>query len=155
MSKKLTIGSESFDYPVTGGPNYGEPATGWAEAATDAISEFFGPGDIRTTEAALADGTTADIAGLSFDTAFVQRIEVTGIITRKFNSSPTKVESFTIEGAYNGVEFNISAEYVGDDTQTTLFMNNGQFRYTADTVADTSEMSIKFQASTIIDETAV
>ena len=155
MTKKLTVGSESYDYPVQGDPNYGEPATDWADAVTDAVSEFFGPGDIRTTEAALVDGTTADVAGLSFDTAFVQRIEVTGIITRKFNSSPTKVESFTIEGAYNGVEFNISLEYTGDDTQVTLFMNGGQMRYTADTVADTSEMSIKFQASTIIDETAV
>lgn len=155
MSKKLTVGSETFDYPTTGNINYGEEATGWSEAITDAVSEFFGPGDIKTTETLLANNTTDDIAGLAFDTSFVQRITVEGIITRKFNSSPTQVEAFSVEGAYNGTEFNITAEYSGDDTDVVLFMNGGQFRYTSADVADTSELTIKFKASTIIDEEAI
>jgi hypothetical protein len=152
MSKKLTVGNESFDYPITGTNNYGEGATDWSEAITDAVAEFFGPGDIRTTEAALANNTTADVSGLVFDTAYVQRVKVEGIITRKFNSNPTKTESFMIEGSYNTSEFNITVEFSGDDTEVELFMNGGQVRYTSADVADTSEMTIKFKASTIISE---
>lgn len=155
-SKKLTIGNETFDYPITGTPNYGEAASNWAEAATDAIAEFFGPGDIRTSEIALLEGqTNANIAGLSFDTAFVQRIEVQGLMTRKFTSNPTKAESFTMTGVYNGTEFLYSMESQGDDTGITLTMSGGQVQYTSTTVADTSELTIKFRARTIIDETAV
>lgn len=155
MSKKLTVGNESFDYPITGTNNYGEGATDWAEAINSAVSEFFGPGDIRTTEAALANNTTADVSGLVFDTAFVQRIRIEGIITRKFNSSPTQTEAFIIEGAYNTVDFNITVEFSGDDTEVDLFMNGGQVRYTSADVADTSEMTIKYSAKVIIDEEAV
>lgn len=155
MSKKITVGTESFDYPITGDSNYGEGATNTIEALADAVAEFFGPGDIKTSETALADGTTADVTGLSFDTTFVQRIEIKGFITRTFNSSPTKVEAFTIEGAYNGTAFNISKTYDGEDTEVVLFMTAGQVRYTSQTVADTNTLTIKYQASTIIDEDAV
>jgi len=156
MTKKLTVGSESYDYSVTGDINYGEANTNWSEAITDAVAEFFGPGDIKTTESVLLDGTSADISGLLFDTSFVQRIEVTGIITRKFNSSPTDVEAFTIVGSYNGVgDFDIIIEFSGDDTEVTIDVTGGQFNYVAATVADTSEMSIKFKAQTIVDTDAI
>lgn len=156
MSKKLTVGNESFDYPITGTNNYGEGATDWADAVTDAVAEFFGPGDIRTTEAALANNTTADVAGLVFDTAYVQRIKIEGIITRKISiPAATNVEAFIIEGAYNGSEFNITVEFSGNDTEVDLFMVGGQVRYTSADVTNTSEMTIKFKASVIIDETAI
>ena len=155
MSKNLTIGNKTFKYPDTGDINYGEEASGWAEAATDKIAEFSGPGDINTTEAALVNNTTGDVTGLSFDTSFVQQIEITWLITRKFNSSSTKTESFTLEGSYDGTEFNYTLEFSGNDTEVELFFNVGQVRYTADNVADTSEMSIKFRAKTIIDEEAI
>lgn len=156
MSKKLTVGNESFDYPITGTNNYGEPATDWADAISDAVSEFFGPGDIRTTETALANNTTADVAGLVFDISFVQRIKIEGLITRKISSpAETRVESFVVEGAYNGSDFNITIEFSGDDTEVELFMVGGQVRYTASDVTNTSEMSIKFRAQTIVDEAAI
>lgn len=156
MSKKLTIGNESFDYPITGTNNYGEGASDWAEAATNAISEFFGPGDIRTSEAALANNTTADVAGLVFDTAFVQRIRIEGFITRNI-TSPVEVrtEAFVIEGAYNGTDFGYTVEFSGDDTQVDLFMSGGQVRYTSEDVTNTGDMTIKFAAKVQIDETAI
>ena len=129
-SKKLQVGNDIFDYPVTGSSNYGEEATGWADAITEAVKEIKGPGDISTTETILSgtdnlDGTsTGFVSGLQFDTSFVQRISVTGIITREYTVASGKsreVESFVIEGAYNGVEFNITEEMAGDDTEVTLF----------------------------------
>lgn len=163
-NKKLSVGNDTFDYPINGTNNYAEGATGWAEAITDVVKEFFGPGDITTTETALIgtdnlDGTsTGFISGLQFDTAFVQRIRVEGIITRKYTGASmkaTEVESFISEGAYNGVEFNISNEFTGDDTEVELFIDGGQYKFTSVNVADTQELKIKFTAKVIIDEEAI
>jgi hypothetical protein len=163
-SKKLQVGNDIFDYPVTGSSNYGEEATGWADAITEAVKEIKGPGDISTTETILSgtdnlDGTsTGFVSGLQFDTSFVQRISVTGIITREYTVASGKsreVESFVIEGAYNGVEFNITEEMAGDDTEVTLFTVGGQFKFTSVNVADTQELKIKFQGKALIDEDAL
>lgn len=163
-SKKLQVGNDTFDYPITGSSNYGEEATGWADAITEAVKEIKGPGDISTTETILAgtdnlDGTsTGFVSGLQFDTSFVQRITVTGIITREYKVASGKsreVESFTIEGAYNGVEFNFTEEFSGDDTEVVLFMVGGQFKFTSVNVVDTQELKIKFQGKALIDEDAL
>ena len=163
-SKKLQIGNDIFDYPITGSSNYGEEATGWATDVTEAIKEIKGPGDISTTEVILVgtdnlDGTsTGFISGLQFDTSFVQRISVTGIITREYTIASGKsreVESFVIEGAYNGVEFNISEEMVGDDTRVELFIVGGQFKFTSVNDIDTQTLKIKFKASALVDEEAL
>lgn len=156
MSKTLQVGEEIFEYPVTGSPNYGEEATGWAEEVTTALKEVKGPGDISTTETILA-GTSGDIAGLQFDTSFVQRVFVEGLITRTFNVNPTLIESFTIEGIYNGTEFLIQSEFVGQDTNVSFDTVGGQFRF--ETVADPDDapngLTIKYKAKAIIDESAL
>ena len=152
MTKRIRIGNRSFDYPITGDINYGEDATGAVVALAEAVAEFFGPGDIRTTDTSLQNGTSSDVTGLSFDVSFVQRIEVTGIITRSFNTLPTITEAFTINGAYNGTDLIISVQYAGDDTQVEFNNNLGQITYTSADVPDTSSLSVRFRASTIIDE---
>lgn len=156
-SKKLQIGNDIYDYPITGSSNYGEEATGWAEAATEAIKEIKGPGDISTTETILV-GLDGFVSGLQFDTSFVQRISVTGIITREFTLASGKsreVESFTIEGAYNGVEFNITQEFSGDDTEVEFYIVGGQFKFISANVADTQELKIKFVGKALVDEDAL
>jgi len=156
MAKDLQVGEEIFEYPVTGSSNYGEEATGWAEEVTEALKEVKGPGDISTTETILA-GTSGDIAGLQFDTSFVQRVLIEGLITREFNTNPTIYESFTIEGIYNGSEFLINSEFVGQDTNVSFDTVGGQFRF--ETVADPDDapngLSIKYKAKAIIDESAL
>jgi hypothetical protein len=159
-TKKLTIGSQTFEYPIVGSSNYGEEATAWAEAATAVLAEVKGPGDISITESILTGEssggfTTGDISGLQFDTSFVQRISIVGLITRKYiedSGKPQEVESFTIEGAYNAVEFNFSQVFAGDDTEVEFSEVNGQFRFKALNKLDTLELSIKFQAKTVIDK---
>lgn len=157
MSKKLTVSTESFDYPVTGSDNYGEGATGWAEAINNAVAEFFGPGDIRTTETVLLEGQTADVTGLTFDASFVQRILVQGFITRTFNSATTRTESFVIEGTIpnTGADIQFSATYTGDDTGIEFSSNGGQIRYTSEVIPDTNQITIKFKANAIIDESSI
>lgn len=157
MTKKLQVGDEFFDYPITGDINYGEDASDWADAVTEALKTVQNPGDIPVTEAALvgtSDGTvtTGTIPGLSFDTAFVQRIFVEGLITREFVAAQTKVESFAVQGAYNGSDFNISVNYDGDDTDVTLDVTAGQFTFESVDDPNTTSITIKFKAKTIIDE---
>ena len=159
-SKKLTIGSQVFDYPITGTGNYGEEATAWAEAASEVLAEIKGPGDISVTETLLS-GTesggyyTGNISGLVFDTSFVQRIVITGIITRTFtvvSGLPDLVESFSIEGAYNGIQINFSQTFDGDDSDMEFTATGGQFGFKYLDVADTLQVSIKYQAKTMIAE---
>jgi hypothetical protein len=158
-TKKLTIGSQTFEYPIVGSSNYGEEATAWAEAATAVLAEVKGPGDISITESILTGTssggfTTGLISGLQFDTSFVQRVSIVGLITRTYtevSAKPQEVESFTIEGAYNGVEFNFSQAFAGDDTEVEFSEISGQFYFKALDKADTLELSIKFSAKTVID----
>jgi hypothetical protein len=157
-TKKLQVGDDTFDYPITGTNNYGEEASSWAEAVSEALTEVKGPGDISTTETLLVNGTTGFVSGLQFDTAFVQRIVVEGIITREYTVASGKsreVEEFEVKGAYNGTEFNISLDYTGDDTEVDLFMVGGQFKYTSADVLDTLELKIKFKAKVLVDEDAL
>ncbi len=156
-SKKLQVGNDIFDYPITGSSNYGEEATGWADAITEAAKEIKGPGDISVSEDILI-GLSGSISGLQFDTSFVQRISVTGIITREYTIASGKsreVESFVIEGAYNGVEFNITQEFAGDDTEVEFSVVGGQFFFNTITVDDTQELKIKFQGKAVIDQDAL
>lgn len=156
MAKQLQVGEEIFEYPVTGSSNYGEEATGWAEEVTDALKEVKGPGDISTTETILV-GTSGDITGLQFDTSFVQRVFIEGLLTRKFNVNPTKYESFTIEAIYNGSEFKIESEFVGDDVDVVFDAVGGQFKF--QTISDPDDapngLTIKYKAKAIIDESAL
>lgn len=162
MSKKLIVGDEVYNYPDTGDINYGEEATGWAEDITDIAAEVRGPGDIATTEVTLSgtpsgDYTVGDITNLNFDTAYVQSIEVTGFITRTYSdATPTKVEFFRIQGAYDGTNINYSVEYSGTDTELEFTVSAGQFGFsyltTFPAATTTDELMIKYKAKTLVDE---
>lgn len=158
MSKKLIVGDEIFDYPDTGDINYGEEATGWAQEITSVAAEVRGPGDIPTTETiliGLSSGgyVTGDVTNLSFDTAYVQRVSVEGFITRTYtDATPTQVEAFVIEGAYNGSVFNITIEFAGEETEVEFDVSGGQFTFKYKEIANTDQVTVKFKASAQVDE---
>jgi hypothetical protein len=163
--KKLQVVNEEFNYPITGSSNYGEEATGWAEAVTEVLKEVSGPGDISTRsdilELAPLDPTDQDysigkIEGLLFDPLYVQKVEIKGILTREFTDSTSYIESFTIEGVLKGSVFDIQSEFVGDDTEVSFYTSSGQFYYRAkNTLIDgktTQTLTMKFSAKALIDE---
>lgn len=158
MSKTLIVRDEAFEYPDTGDINYGEEATGWAEEMTSVAAEVSGPGDIATTETQLigisnGEFVTGDVTRLTFDTAFVQKIEVTGFIKRTYNGDiPDQVEEVLIRGAYNGSEFNITVDFSGDDTEVEFSMNAGQVRFKYKEIANTNQVTFKYRANAIVDE---
>jgi len=158
MSKRLAVGNEIFNYPVTGSSNYGEDATAWAEAVTEVLETVIGPGDILTQQVQLV-GASGNITGLAFDTTFVQRVSVEGLLTKESIlpiSDPSYfklTESFNIEGVFDGTNFKFSVESTGDDTQVVIDVapSSGQFTFTQ-VVTPNSETTIKFKAKAIIDE---
>lgn len=159
MSKNLIVRDEVFEYPDTGDINYGEEATGWAEAITSIAREISGPGDIPTTEVQLigtlnGNFVEGNVNRLVFDTSFVQRIEVIGFLTRSFvNGDPDLVEEFQIKGVYNGSQFNITVEFAGDDTEVEFDTNGGQVTFRYLDIANTDQVRMKYNAKAIIDET--
>jgi hypothetical protein len=158
MSKNLVVGDEVYEYPDTGDINYGEEATNWAESITEIVQEIRGPGDIPITGISLIGASsggfvTGDITKLTFDTAYVQRIEVTGFVTRTFSdATPTKVEGFVIEGAFNGSEINYTVEYSGEETELEITVSGGQFGFKYKEIDHTDQVSIKFRGKAQVNE---
>lgn len=149
MSKTLTIGSESFQYPVEGTkPGWGEEATDWATAATNAINNVFGPNDITTTCVVIANNQTCaqpvggtGATSLSFSSTVVKSFVVTYAVTRT-----TSVETGQMEGIYNGTTWEFSNSSTGDAGVTFTITAAGQVQYfSTNNVAG----SIKFRARTI------
>jgi hypothetical protein len=90
---------------------------------------------------------------MTFDTAYVQSIIITGHITRTYtDATPDQVEYFEINGAYNGSVINFSSEFSGDDTELTFATNGGQFQFSYLDIVNTDTVTIKFSASTKVDE---
>ena len=164
-TKKLQVVNEEFDYPITGSSDYGEEATGWAEAVTEVLKEVSGPGDISTRSDILGlndldpedpNYSVGLIKGLKFDPLYVQKVDIKGIITREFSDNTSYIESFNIEGVLKGSVFDIQSEFVGDDTEVSFYTVSGQFYYRAlNTDIDgksTQNLTIKFSAKALIDE---
>lgn len=152
MPKTLQIGNQTFEYPIQGDGNWGEEATAWAEAVTEALATVQGPEDILITEATLINNSNGDVSGLAFDTAVVQQINVQGLIVRTYtDATPTESEAFAVIGSYNGINFNISVEYIGNNTGVSLDISSlGQFTYSAANKINTDSIVIKFKGNAIV-----
>ena len=153
MSKSLQIGSDIFEYPEQGEKaGWGEEASAWAEAVSNALNDLSGPNDILLSTANLANNqiTAADINGLRFDTSKIQSVQVDYFVERTFDSGATTIgETGKIIGHYNGTEFIISleaTEYSGVDISVT---NVGQFQYISDNKSNHVSSTIRYRARTI------
>ena len=149
MPKILTIGSETFDFPVENeNGNYGESVTSWAEAVSQALGTVQQPNDIPVSTASILNNVTTATAilGFSFDTSQVIAIEAQYIV-RRSTSSSNSVESGRIEGNYNGTSWSITVESVGTAGITFDISPSGQVTYTSTNVSGASYTgSILFKA---------
>ena len=153
MSKQLQIGSTIFNYPEQGDKaGWGEDATAWAEAVTDALGNVQGPNDILITSATLANNqtTAANIAGLTFNVAEVEAVEIDYYIRREFDGgASTVVETGKILGSYDGSDFFISTESTGETGTVISVLSTGQFQYTTTDLTNHTSSLIRFRARTI------
>lgn len=153
MAKNLQIGSTIYEYPEPGeGAGWSEGATSWAEGVTDALATVQGPNDIILETATLANNqfTPVNVVGLSFDTGQVQHVTIEFLLIRSYtDATPTETESGTIIGNYNGSDFFISPDSVGDVGVDFSITSVGQVQYVSEDRDNTDNLTIKFKARTI------
>lgn len=152
MSKLLTIGSTTYEIPNQGdNPEWGENVTAWICGANAALASVQGANDILLTSATLSNNQTsaANIPGLLFNTAQVEAVEIDYFITRTFDSgTSTTVERGKILGVYDGSDFFISTQAVGDAGVSISVLSSGQFQYTSTDLTNHTSSTIRFEAKT-------
>ena len=148
MSKSLTIGSETFQYPEEGTkPGWGEEAACWAVAVTNKLATLSGVNDINCTSVAISNNQAIVVnigsgaSALSFPTASVRSFLVDYAVTRG-----TSVESGTMEGVYNGTSWAFVNASNGCAGICFTITNAGQIQYVS---TDNVLGTIKFRARTI------
>lgn len=153
MPKNVQIGSNPHIIPEQGdNPDWGENTTDWMIDVTDALANVQGPNDILITTTTLNNNqsTPANISGLVFNTGDVQAVKIEFLIIRIFDSgSTTLTESGTIKGNYDGSEFFINTDAVGDSGVTITVTNSGQFQYISDDKTNHVSSTMRYKATTI------
>lgn len=156
MAKTLTVGTEEFDFPEEGdNAGYGENVTDWATAVSDALSTVQQRNDITNTTAAILNNVSVAtaISGFSFDTSEVISINSEFIITRTTDvPAVSLVESGYIEGNFNGSDWTIVVESVGNSGVTFDITAAGQVTYTSTNMTGTNYSGeIRFRAKVFND----
>jgi len=142
MPKSLTIGTEIFEFPLSGETgNYGSEVTDWATAVSDGLATVFQPNDILFTTVAISNNISSpvSITGFSFDTAEVISINAEYRIQRTTDSPANNlVESGVLQGYFDGTNWGISQERQGDAGVTFDITAGGQVTYTSTNLTGTN-----------------
>lgn len=154
MPKKLTVGSEEFEFPLVGeNPGYGSEVTDWAEAVTDALSTVQKPNDILLTTASIANNVAVptNIPGFSFSTAEVKSLDCKYVCSRVTTGpNASYVETGFIEGYFDGTDWGISIRSTGDAGISISITPAGQVQYTSTNLSGATHIGlIKFEAKVI------
>jgi hypothetical protein len=153
MAILLQVGTEVFNYPENGTnpqEQWGEEASAWAQAVTTLLASIQGPNDIAISAANIANNQPipTSIVGLKFSTTAVQHISVEFVVIRN-TASTTVVESGIIYGNYDGTDFNIALETVGNSGVSIDVDSTGQFLYTSTNLVGQTSATIKFKGNAI------
>jgi hypothetical protein len=154
MSKIVVIGSQEFELPEQGqNPDYGSELTDFFVAVADALESVQGQDDILLTTATISNNVSVftSIPGFSFSTASVRSIECSYIVERTTSSPAQKfVESGTIIGNYDGANWLISSNFVGEAGVTFSISAAGQMQYRSTLVNGSNYIgTIRFKAKTV------
>jgi hypothetical protein len=135
MPKELTIGNETFEFPLSGeNAGWGENVTDWATAVTSALSTVQQPNDITRTTAQILNNRSTDtsVTAFLFDSSEVVSVNGEYVVTRTTTSpAQTFVQSGFIQGNYDGTNWNIIHKSVGDAGVTLDITSSGQVTYTS------------------------
>lgn len=145
MSKTLTIGEESFEYPTENqASGWGSEATDFAAKVAERLNTLTPAGSIDlTTFAILGSQTDADVTGFIFDSGTVVAFSAFYYVSRVSSG----YETGWIEAVYNGSLWEYSIRPTGDANITLEVTSTGQIRYTT-TGADAGTM--KFRSYIVI-----
>jgi len=158
MSFDIQIGNKIITMPDSGDSEstaWGESLVEFYKAVEDALGSVQGPQDITQTTAILANNTTGNVTGFSFDTAEVKYIFAEYTITRSFtDATPDQTESGQLFGNYDGSDFVISITSVegsGGEPGVVLDIDStGQVTYVSEDKTNTDTITAVFRAKAII-----
>lgn len=155
MAKNLQVGNDVYSYPENNeNPGWGEDATAWAEAVSDALATVQGPNDIPLTTSTLSNNQTtfADIPSFELNAANVQAFSAEYLVIREYDPGSgaiTVTESGTIRGNYDGSDFYISVDNERDAGITFEITSAGKLQYKTTDLTGHVSSTIKFKAKTI------
>lgn len=149
MPKILIIGNESYDIPNEGeGGNWGQSVSDYLEAVSRALQTVQQPNDVPVTTASILNNTPTPtpILGFSFNTSEV--IAINGeYIVRRFTDTSTVVQNGIIEGNFDGQNWTITHERVGNAGVVFDITSDGQIVYTSTNLTGANyDGSITFKA---------
>jgi hypothetical protein len=125
----LVVKGQTYNYPDSGRePGWGEDATAWAKAVTEALASAIAPGDIRGDATLIPANTPTAIIG-------VQISNVQSVSGRLFYhlEAGTNYQSGILTFTRTSNNWQISREYVGNDIPEITFSvtPTGQIQYTS------------------------
>jgi len=157
MPIPLTINGVTYNYPVNGeNPSWGNDATDWAQAVTEVINLFVGPGDILDTPGVIDNNITTptNVNFLLFDTGTVRAANVDYSVFRTSDANPSGyAESGTIFIVFDDSlnQWQLSQRTVGNSGVVFNITNAGQFQYTSTDIGSANYNGvIRFRAKALV-----
>lgn len=140
MPIPLIVNGTTYLYPVPGeDPAWGEDATAWAKAMTEAMATLFGVGDILNSTFAISNDiqTPANINGLIFDSGVVRAATIDYAVYRISDSNldgtaeSGKIFIIFDDNAPINEKFKMTQHSNGDAGIVFSVDDTGQFKYTS------------------------
>jgi hypothetical protein len=158
----ITIGNQSFKLPIDGRGNWGEETTAILEALAEASQLIQGPNDVLLSTANLQNNqqlqmvndvlSGAPLGNLSFNTGQVLGIQVDFFIRRTYNPGSGEItitENGFILANYDGSDWKLSMESVGDTGIDLIISPSGTVQYTSTNLTGHISSIIRYKAKTI------
>lgn len=159
MSIPLTIAGTTFLYPESGtDPNWGEQASAFAVAVTEALNTLLSPGDILQTQFAIDNdiSVATNINGLLFDSGTVRAANISYALYRISTIAPSgNAETGTLylifdDSATVGTKWQMTQQKDGEAGVVFFIGDNGQLQYTSSDIDSVGYVgSIVFSAKTL------
>lgn len=151
MAIQLIIDGQTYNYPANkDDPGWGEDATAWAQAVTDALASILSPGDILLQSFNLLDDVSvaSDITNFFFDPLSV-RTAIAEYSIYRVAGLTERVEGGTLIFTYSSLAGTwVITEYGGDGPGGITFSitNSGQVQYVSDAMGVGHTGVLKFRA---------
>lgn len=149
MSRPLTITGTTYNYPSANeNPGWGEDASDWAQAVTDAINNIVSSNDLATTTSLIADNVTSftNITGANLLTPGVKSFTVYYVVNRSDGASNFNEYGF-LNGVYDGSAWQMTREFDGNSSVSFDITNAGQIRYKSSAIGGIYTGTIKFRTT--------
>lgn len=153
----VQVGNTSFQVPIQGSnPSWAEDLTAIIVALAEVSQLTVGPNDILTSSATILNNQTeTNFGNVTFDTAEVLSFEMDFFITRQFDDGggpETLTQSGKILANYNGSDWKLSQDDVGDSNVIFNITAGGVLQYTSQDLTGHIESTCRFRVKTIDEE---